>query len=205
MNTKSLLTRIGVPVLSLAMLGGLGATLATSASAAVKPVTVTANTHLNQHPDTTSLLPGYPVAGQDATVSSPNGPVWAYDNVTEKFTVVPAGTNLYTVTIDFVGSFHGFADPTTAAALNSDGSVKGTIQYTVSSLNAPDPANLPGQTSGDATLSDNINALFGGSATSQVATVVGWGPYLFSYQNGDYTQYQPATGPYVQNGDVAGH
>ena len=54
MNTKSLLTRIGVPVLSLGLLGGIGATLATSASAAVKPVTVTANTHLNNHPDTTS-------------------------------------------------------------------------------------------------------------------------------------------------------
>ena len=34
MNTKSLLTRIGVPVLSLGLLGGIGATLATSASAA---------------------------------------------------------------------------------------------------------------------------------------------------------------------------
>ena len=37
MNTKSLLTRIGVPVLSLGLLGGLGATLATSASASVLP------------------------------------------------------------------------------------------------------------------------------------------------------------------------
>ena len=37
MNTESLLTRIGVPVLSLGLLGGIGATLATSASAAVKP------------------------------------------------------------------------------------------------------------------------------------------------------------------------
>jgi hypothetical protein len=37
MNTKSLLTRIGVPVLSLGLLGGLGATLATSASAATTP------------------------------------------------------------------------------------------------------------------------------------------------------------------------
>ena len=31
MNTKSLLTRIGVPVLSLGLLGGIGATLAASA------------------------------------------------------------------------------------------------------------------------------------------------------------------------------
>ena len=37
MNTKSLLTRIGVPVLSLGLLGGLGATLAISASAATIP------------------------------------------------------------------------------------------------------------------------------------------------------------------------
>ena len=36
MNTKSLLTRIGVPVLSLGLLGGLGATLATSASASTR-------------------------------------------------------------------------------------------------------------------------------------------------------------------------
>ena len=65
MNTKSLLTRIGVPVLSLGLLGGIGATLATSASAAtrcsrltsasVKPptATVVASTHVTNVPDTT--------------------------------------------------------------------------------------------------------------------------------------------------------
>ncbi len=37
MNTKSLLTRIAVPVLGLGLLGGLGATLASSASAATVP------------------------------------------------------------------------------------------------------------------------------------------------------------------------
>ena len=79
MNTKSLLTRIGVPVLSLGLLGGLGATLATSASAAVKPVTVTANTHLNNHPDTTDVSGGAILPGN----------VWAYDNATEKFTMYP--------------------------------------------------------------------------------------------------------------------
>src|ERR1039458_7530903 len=114
MNTKSLLTRIAVPVLSLGLLGGLGAALATSAGAstmattlsAVSPSgTVTANTHLNDHPDTTS------VSGT-ATVPSPGGPVWAYDNITEKFTVTPeTAPGMYSVTVDVVGSFHGFADP----------------------------------------------------------------------------------------------
>ena len=68
MNTKSLLTRIGVPVLSLGLLGGVGATMATSASAAVKPVTVTANTHLNNHPDTTSASGSSPISGARAAI-----------------------------------------------------------------------------------------------------------------------------------------
>jgi hypothetical protein len=193
MNTKSLLTRIGVPVLSLGLLGGLGATLATSASAAVvKPVT--ASTHLNSHPDTTS-------AAGSATIDSPGGPVWAYDNINEKFTVQSAGTNLYSVQIDFVGSFHGFANPRTAAemaalgltspapgaALASDGSVKGSIQYDVSSTTPPDPSALPAQSPADASLSQSISTLFDGNGI-----VVGGGSgYSFTYHQvagADYTQ-----------------
>jgi len=101
MNTKSLLTRIGVPVLSIGLLGGLGATLATSASAAVKPVTVTANTHLNNHPDTTDISGGAILPGN----------VWAYDNATEKFTIVQTGDHAYTVTMDYVGSFQRLRRP----------------------------------------------------------------------------------------------
>ena len=84
MNTKSLLTRIGVPVLSLGLLGGIGATLATSASAAVKPpaATVVASTNENNVPDTTSgTVTSDPGTG--------NGPVWAYDNLAKKFRVTP--------------------------------------------------------------------------------------------------------------------
>ena len=44
--------------------------------------------------------------------------------MTEKYTVTPQGGNEYLVTIDFVGSFHGFADPTNGTALNSSGSDK---------------------------------------------------------------------------------
>ena len=125
--------------------------------------------------------------------------------MTEKYTVTPQGGNEYLVTIDFVGSFHGFADPTNGTALNSSGSDKGTISYIVSSSSAPDAANLPGQSASDATLSQLINQLFGGSATSQVVTFVGYGPYNFSYQNGNYVQNLPEFGPYAATGDVQGH
>ena len=43
MNTKSLLTRIAVPVLSLGLLGGIGATLATSAGASTLPAATMAS------------------------------------------------------------------------------------------------------------------------------------------------------------------
>lgn len=214
MNTKSLLTRIGVPVLSLGLLGGLGATLATSASAAVKPVTVTASTHLNNHPDTTSGS-GLDANGNPIGALQPtgNGAVWAYDNATEKFTVTtvtaPTGTTpgTYQVAIDYVGNFHGFADPgrdgTTdpnagyGAPLVSDGSVKGIISYRVQATQDPNAANLPGQSPSDAHLSDNINLLFGGNVVP--GSIVQSGPYSFSYQNGNYVQADTI------KGDVQGH
>jgi hypothetical protein len=199
MNTKSLLTRIAVPVLGLGLLGGLGATLAGPASAATRPAgTVTANTHLNNHPDTTS------VSGS-ATISSDNGPVWAYDNATEKFTITPGSApDTYLVSIDYVGSFHGFANPRNAGemvalglttpapgdALDSAGSVKGTIAYdvTVAPGQLPDPAALPGQSPSDAHLGDNIRTLFDGHVVSISQASTG---YTFTYHQvagADYTQ-----------------
>jgi hypothetical protein len=160
-------------------------------------------THTNGHADTTSLLAGYPLPGQDATQPSAGGPVWAFDNNTVKFTVTPeSGPGNYRVSVDVVGSFHGFADPTTGAALTSDGSDKGTIAYDVSATQAPDPAGLPSQEAGGIggpTLRDMISQLFDGNET-----VVGGGDvYTFSYQNGNYVQVgapSPAT-----TGDVRGH
>ena len=78
--------------------------VAAPAMASNGPVTVTANTHLNNHPDTTS------VSGP-ATIDSGNGPVWAYDNATEKFTAIQQINGSWVVNVDYVGSFHGFADP----------------------------------------------------------------------------------------------
>src|SRR4249919_936227 len=107
MNTKSLLTRIGVPVLALGLLGGAGATLATSASAATLPAaaalsanvklpTTTAVTHVNNVPDTTSgTVTSDPGTG--------NGPVWAYDNLAEQFKVTETASGFYTVVVTVHG------------------------------------------------------------------------------------------------------
>jgi NADH:ubiquinone oxidoreductase subunit D len=104
----------------------------------------------------------------------------------------------------YVGSFHGFANPRTAdemaaampvltspapgAALDSAGSVKGTISYTVTSNGTPDPSRLPGQVPSDTHISANIKTLFG----DQNATVTPvTGSYTFTYhqiEGQDYTQ-----------------
>ena len=165
---------------------------AASASAATVPGTVSFNTHLNNHPDTTGLW-NVGVIGTDS--------VWAHDNMTEKFTVTPEtgpnGAN-YKVSIEFVGSFHGFADPRTTleggdplnlgAALDSNGSVKGTISYDVLATNGqlPDASALPGQGASDAHLGAEISTLFHGNES-----IVNYGPYSFTYHTvagADYTQ-----------------
>jgi hypothetical protein len=145
-------------------------------------------THLNNHPDTTSASGGAILAGN----------VWAYDNATEKFTVVSKGGDQYLVTMDYVGSFHGFADPRVpsdtppgdglGAALISNGSVKGTIAYDVTATQAPDMSALPGQSPSGTHIAANINLLFGGSI---IAPITQDGQYTFTYHQvggADYTQ-----------------
>ena len=165
MNTKSLLTRIGVPVLSLAMLGGLGATLTTSASASTmattlsasgKPATATvvASTHVSGVPDTTT---GYTGSWEDANgqvthveSQSVYGAVWAIDDVTDTYHVTPLGNNQYAVDRMVNGTFEAFAQPNsglpTASLLDPSvkGQVHGTISYVVTSVNGP-VGNLPSQ------------------------------------------------------------
>jgi hypothetical protein len=175
MNTKSLLTRIAVPVLSLGLLGGLGAALATSAGASTLPAatmastikTVVAVTHSPDHYDTTSVPTG---------VNSPNGPLWAYDNLTERFTAVPEGAGQWSVTINVSGTFDGFANPVTGQPQVNKGSVRGVIQYDVSSPNTPSKALLPKREPPYTGLGTAMSQLFGGNET-----VTGGGHYLFTY------------------------
>jgi len=186
MNTKSLLTRIAVPVLSLGLLSGLGATLASSASASTASAvtlasvskTVTATTYSPNHYDTTSVQTG---------VNTPGGPLWAYDNLTEKFTAVPGATaGQWSVTVSVKGTFDGFVSPTTGAPEVNKGVVLGTIQYDVTSPNKPSQAQLPRTEPSYTGLGTALSQFFGGNET-----VTGGGSYLFSYSYVDghvYTQ-----------------
>ena len=180
---------------------------------------VTAVTHSAQHDDTTSG----PLVG--ALKYSDNGPVWAYDNLSEHFTVTPYtipqtdGAN-YSVVITDTGSFQGFADPGAngtqsqsdgyGQALTSTGSVKGTIQYDVSSATPPNPANLPAQEPDHTSMGVALNQLFGATDGSSIFAdavgphVTGGGNYNFSYQNGNYVQSFDGTTSII-TGDVKGH
>ena len=161
-------------------------------------------THAPDHPDTTSLVNPVPI-DQQKVIQTPNGPVWASDDLTVKLVPValaapgPGGAN-YRVDVTVNGSFHGFADPNTGAALESNGPVTGSISYYVQSNGQlPSGANLPAQEAGGINgthLSQMVTQLFGPGAS-----IVGGGDqYLFSYQNGAYTQDTTGT-----QGSVRGH
>ena len=180
---------------------------AASASAATVPGAVKAVVHSAQHLDTAN------VSGS-ATIDSPNGPVWAYDNLSDQFTVVPTGANTYAVTIDSTGSFKGFADPMHGTALDSAGSVKGTIEYDVFSTTPPSAKALPSQEPDSTSTGVMIGQLFGQTDGQSIFAphagddhVTGGGAYNFSYQNGSYVQsYDPITNPAgTITGDVSGH
>lgn len=75
-------------------------------------------------------------------------PVWAYGNIERTVTAVPdpVTSGLYHVTVTSTGSFAAFANPIDGSTwTGGGGSVKGTIEYDVTSLNSPTTAGLPSQ------------------------------------------------------------
>jgi len=184
MNTKSLLTRIGVPVLSLGLLGGLGATLATSASAATQPGAVTAQVHEQGVPDTT-----FGTVTGTAVKDSPGGPIWAYDNLERKLVAVQdqSDSTLWHVTLSSQGSYQAFADPNTGDAWVSGGPVSGWVTHDIRSDTPPSASNLKGNL-GDSSMrsTDIMQAYFGSGAQ----VLPGASNYHFTYKlNGvDYNQ-----------------
>jgi hypothetical protein len=154
MNTKSLLTKGAIVAGSLGMLGGLGATVATSASASTFGPTVVASTHAAGLPDTTvgsTTTGAYEDANGNVTTDptqSVYGPVWAIDDVTETYHVTPLGNNQYQVDRMVNGTFVAFAQPNTGLSVPSPlnavkGQMHGTISYVVTSANGPVASNLP--------------------------------------------------------------
>ena len=208
MNTKSLLTRIGVPVLSLGLLGGIGATLATSASAAtqsavltsasVKPptATVVASTHVPGVPDTTVGDTGvYENANGMPTTDitkSVYGSVWAIDDATDTYRVTPLGNDNYAVDRMVNGTFEAFAQPNSgqsfAPSLNPSvkGQMHGTNTYYVHSVNGPVASNLPADEPMATGSHAQILQLFG----DPNALVTGGDTWVFAYHaaHGSMTQ-----------------
>jgi hypothetical protein len=189
------LKRIIITSAAAAAITASGLALAGSAGAATSTSKVVITTKSYAHYDTTS------VSGT-ATFDSPNGPVWAIDNLNEKWTVTPItdpgnGAN-YSVTLSLTtGSrFAEFADPRTAAEGSANpggpragtGTVTGTIQWDVQSPTAPDLGAVPAVQQPNTSLGTVRHQIFDGNDT-----VVGGGHYTFTYAN-------VAGAPYVQTG-----
>lgn len=167
--------------------------------------TVVASTQETNVPDTTS--------GTATTVSSPGGPVWAYDNVTKTFRVTPNGNGQYTVSEIVNGTFSAFDEPNTGSStptpINVDGQMHGTNTYYVSSTATPDPQGLAPQVNdnsggaGSVSTSDLIAQIFHNDPN---AVIGGGGNWVFAYHaaGGSMTQsYLTASTPLVW-GNITG-
>lgn len=164
-------------------------TVAALAVPAIAPVMASATSPANQtysvgthsagHADTTDHAgPG--------TIDSPNGPVWAYDNLNLKYFVTPSGTDQWTVAVTSQGSFAGFANPNTGDADINNGSANGKITYAVTSKTAPNIANVPAQEPTNSSIRLPITQMFGTDAS-----ISGGDHYTFTYNKVDgkvYTQ-----------------
>jgi hypothetical protein len=142
-----------------------------SLTAAVTPAPVTWHVHEHNVPDTTD------VAGS-ATVATPDGPVWAQDNLERTVTAVQDAGNpqLWHVTVASTGSFASFANPIDGNAWAGSGSVKGSIEFDVTSPAAPAAAGLPAQLNDGEHSTALALDLFGGQGS-----VTGGGHYQFTY------------------------
>jgi hypothetical protein len=189
-----------IGVASAASLFGVAAVAAPAmASSGPGTATVVASTNEINVPDTTS--------GTATSVSSPGGPVWAYDNVTKMFRVTPNGGGNYTVTETVNGTFSAFDEPNTGDPINPTpidvtGQMHGTNTYTVQSSVAPNAAGLAAQyddQNGDITTSDLINHIFGGNAS-----VSGGGTWVFSYHAAHGSMTQSYTTPTSAWGNITG-
>jgi hypothetical protein len=189
MNTKSLLTRIAVPVLSLGLLGGLGAALATSAGASTLPavtmasvqhaVTVRGLTFQNHVEDTTSV----PTSVTDPVY----GPVWSYDNLARTIVATRDAANpaLWHVTLYSDGSWHAFANPVTGAPYTGSGAMAGWVTYDVTTAGTPSQAHLPLTEPGTMHSADILSQFFGSPASFPVSTL----HYSFTYYHMDGQNY----------------
>ena len=183
LHRKRLLATTGAAAAGLILTGGLiaasaasAATAGHSAVTAQRSSSAVYNTLSAGHMDTTSF------AGT-ATLTSPNGPVWAIDTLKEHWVVTPCSANptctadndganyAVTLTVQKGSKFAEFADP-------GQGNVLGTIEYDVSSTTAPDLSGVPATQQPNTSLGTVIGQIFDGNQT-----IAGGGSYSFTYTN----------------------
>jgi hypothetical protein len=150
-----------------------------------------ATTSITGQPDTTT---------GDTSVSSPDGNVWAYDNLTETFRITSLGDDEYAVMESVHGTFNGFDQPDNADASavfplvpDVSGTITGTNSWTVESTVAPH-GTLPGTEPAGTSESTLIPELFVGGSPVLTGTD-GGNAYVFTYE-----PFAPGQGSMVQNG-----
>jgi len=165
MHIRTIGAVVAAPVIAAtALLAGTGAASAGTAPTA-KPVV--ASTYEAGLPDTTSVPTG---------TNSPQGPVWAYDDMTRVLTAKQTAPGTWTVTFDEGGVYNAIANPLTGVAWHHAGLFGGTISYVVTSAGTPRASSLPRTEPATATHSSVMAQLFGAPVT-----VTGGGSYSFTY------------------------
>jgi hypothetical protein len=176
----STMKRIILTGAALAALLTGSAVAAAPAFASNGPAVVKVNTHQNGVADTTDH------AGSN-TVDSPNGPVWAYDNLERKITATPNADGTWTVVVASQGSYAAFADPRTGGPAGfTSGPVSGDVTYVVQAGSAqPSGAGINSQSPLSLHSFDLVEALFGNAPLTIVSS-----HYNFDYKlaGQDYPQ-----------------
>ncbi len=165
MRIRTIGATVAAPAIAAAAL--LAGTGAASAATVKAPSPVVASTFEAGLPDTTSVPTG---------TDSPQGPVWAYDDMTRVLTAKQTAPGTWTVTFDEGGVYNAIANPLTGVAWHHSGVFGGTITYIVSSTGTPKASNLPGTEPSTATHSSVMAQLFGAPVT-----ITGGGSYSFTY------------------------
>jgi hypothetical protein len=191
MRIRTIITAAAVPALAgAALLAGTGAASAATTTAPAVTTAVVAQTQA-QRPVIAHVYQSGVDDTTTATTSepSPNGYVWAHDNVERVITVKAAGLNQWTVTFNEGGTYNAIANPISGIGWNHTGLFGGTITYTVTDTGTPNASKLPARMPGTAGHGDVMTALFGGVAPTVISA-----PYHFSYlgipgaPGGVYTQ-----------------
>jgi hypothetical protein len=181
MRIRTVTAVVAAPVIAgAALLAGTGAAGAATIKPAPAAQPVIASTYEAGLVDTTSVPTG---------TDSPQGPVWAYDDMTRVITARQTVPGTWTVTFDEGGVYNAIANPLTGVAWQHAGLFGGTISYVVTSAGLPKAANLPRTEPATATHASVMAQLFGAPVT-----VTGGGSYSFTYlgipgaPKGVYTQ-----------------